>query len=129
MTTLQDRMIAQLWRGSTRAADRHVFASLVQARVQAALAGSEGSRGAYVLQRQVRQDEVETLVLMLHADARFVPDGGQEPGPVALSETEKRLLLAQEASAARYAVLTDPGRTLLYADLARRFPLRMMVPR
>lgn len=122
-------MIAQLWRGSTRAADRHVFASLVQARVQAVLAGSEGCRGAYVLQREVQQDQVETLVLMLHAGAPFASDRDQELGPVILSAAGKRLLVAHEESAARYAVLNDPGRTLLYADLARRFPLRMMAPR
>lgn len=122
-------MIAQLWRGSTRAADRHAFASLVQARIRAVLAGSEACRGAYVLQREVRQDEVETLVLTLHAGAPFASDGEQAFSPVALSEAEKRLLVTHEGSAARYAVLTNPGRTLLYADLARRFPLRIMAPR
>jgi len=122
-------LMAQLWRGSTRVADRHVFASLVQAKIQAALSRSEACKGAYVLQRQVRQGEVETLVLMLHEGASVAGGGGREPDLVVMSEAEKRLLIACDGSATRYDVLTDSRRALSYADLLRRFPLRMMAPR
>lgn len=94
-------MMAQLWRGSTRVADRHVFASLVQARIQATLSGPEACKGAYVLQRQVRQGEIETLVLMLYEGAR-VAAGGQEPDMVVIPEAEKHLLIACDGGISRY---------------------------
>jgi len=121
--------VAKLWRSTTQVAHRDVLARLLQARIQAAIADSSACRGAYVLQRPTERGEVETLVLALYEGARL-GDGGACGGDLlALCDAEKHLLLVADESTVRYDVLTDPGRMRLYADLSRRFPLRMMVPR
>jgi len=121
--------LAQLWRGTARAGDRDVLAGVLQARIQTALAATEGCRGAYVLQRPIERGEVETLVLTLYEGVGLGSGGTCGAGLPALSDAEKRLLITADGCAVCYEVLADPGRMRLYADLSRRFPLRMMVPR
>ncbi|MHB8812377.1 MAG: hypothetical protein ACYDAE_03850 [Steroidobacteraceae bacterium] len=118
-------MIAQIWRGLTRADDRHDFTSLLQARMQAELAASRACLGAYVLQRQMESSEVESLVMTLYDHGSRVSSGhAGNPHPPPVSAKEARLLLGADATAARYEVIIDPQRALLYAELRRRFPLR-----
>lgn len=123
-------MIAQIWRGRTRADDRNDFTNLLQARIQAEVASSSACRGAYVLQRQVEGDQAESLVLTLYDPASH---GGsvreQTPRSLLPSDKEARLLLGCDPTPARYDVIVDPQRALLYAELCRRFPLRFAGPR
>lgn len=119
-------MIAQIWRGLTRADDRHDFTSLLQARMQVELAASNECLGAYVLQRQMERSQVESLVLTLYDREPLVNSGRSDkadpPSPV--SAKEARLLLSGDPTPAQYEVIIDPQRALLYAELRRRFPLR-----
>ncbi len=123
-------MIAQIWRGRTRADDRNDFTNLLQARIQAEVASSSACRGAYVLQRQIEGGQAESLVLTLYDSASL---GGatreQVPQPSPPSDGEARLLLGCDLTSARYEVIIDPERALLYAELRRRFPLRFAGPR
>lgn len=121
-------MIAKIWRGLTRAGDRHDFMSLLQARVQAQLATSRACLGAYVLQREIAGSQAESLVLTLHHEAAHATSPG-ECDPPAISEKEARLLLGYDPTAASYEVMIDPQRAVLYAELRRRFPLRFAAPR
>jgi|SRR5215469_6357596 len=123
-------MIAQIWRGLTRADDRHDFTSLLQSRMQAELASSNDCCGAYVLQRPIASSQVESLVLTLYdhgslGSARRAAQNDVLP----VSAQEARLLLGGDLTPARYEVIIDPQRALLYAELARRFPLRFAAPR
>ena len=120
-------MIAKIWRGLTRAGDRHDFMSLLQARVQAQLATSRACLGAYVLQREIAGSQAESLVLTLHDEAAHAT--ACERDSPAISENEARLLLGYDPTAASYEVMIDPQRAVLYAELRRRFPLRFAAPR
>lgn len=124
-------MIAQIWRGLTRADDRHDFTSLLQARMQAELAASNECLGAYVLQRQMESSQVESLVLTLYDREPLVNAGrSDKPDPPPLvSAKEARLLLGGDPAPAQYEVIIDPQRALLYAELRRRFPLRFAAVR
>lgn len=109
-------MIAQIWRGRTRAEDLTDFTALLERRVQAELAASSGCRGAYVLQRPIGNRQVESLILTLYE--RLVPSL-----PV-VSDKEARILLDSDPVSPRYEVIIDPRRAQLYGELRRRFPLR-----
>lgn len=114
-------MIAQIWRGRTRADDSNDFTGLLQARIQAELASSRVCLGAYVLQRRIDDGQAESLVLTLY-------DRGSAE-PTLPSHEEARLLLGCDPTPARYEVIVDPHRAVLYAELRRRFPLRFAAPR
>lgn len=123
-------MIAQMWCGRTRADDRHDFAILLQARIQAELAASKACRGAYVLQRQIAGGEAESLVLTLYDHGSLVSSPREDNAlPSSLSEKEARLLLGRDPTSTRYDVIVEPRRALLYAALRGRFPLRIAAPR
>lgn len=123
-------MIAQMWCARTRADDRHDFAILLQARIQAELVSSKACRGAYVLQRQIGGGEAESLVLTLYDHRSLVGSPCDENAlPSSLSEKEARLLLGRDPTSTRYEVMIEPHCALLYAALRRRFPLRIAAPR
>jgi hypothetical protein len=123
-------MIAQIWRGRTRADDRNDFTSLLQARIQAELASSRVCQGAYVLQRQIEDGQLESLVLTLYNTGPLGTSGREQSLQAsAPSAEEARLLLGCDPTSARYEVIVDPPRALLYAELRRRFPMRFAAPR
>lgn len=122
-------MIAQIWRGRTRADDSHDFTSLLQARLQAELAISKACQGGYLLQRQTEDGQAESLVLTLYDHRSARAERPEKAGLPHLSETEMRLLTGGDPIATRYQVILDPPRALLYAELRRRFPLRIAAPR
>lgn len=109
-------MIAQIWRGRTRADDLTDFTRLLEARVQSELAASSACRGAFVLQRSIENSQVESLVMTLY-DPRA-------PAPPVVSDRETCFLLGSDPVSPRYEVIIDPRRAQLYAELRRRFPLR-----
>ena len=123
-------MIAQIWRGRTRADDSNDFTGLLQARIQAELASSRVCLGAYVLQRRIDDGQAESLVLTLY-DRGSVGASGREMNadPTLPSREEARLLLGCDPTPASYEVIVDPHRAVLYAELRRRFPLRFAAPR
>ncbi|HEY7889643.1 MAG TPA: hypothetical protein VIC29_15590 [Steroidobacteraceae bacterium] len=114
-------MIAQIWRGRTRAEDRHDFTRLLQERMRTEAAISQACRGAYVLQRELEEGEAESLVLTLY-------DQGA-PVPPSQPAEEAALLVSCDLTPTQYEVVADPRRGLLYASLRRRFPLRIATPR
>lgn len=123
-------MIAQIWRGRTRVDDSHEFTRLLQARIQAEIATAKACQGAYVLQRQIEGGQAESLVLTLYDHRSGLisrPDESLAAPP--LSEQETRLLVGCDPTPARYDVITDPRRARLYAELRRRFPLRIAAVR
>ncbi|HEY1890159.1 MAG TPA: hypothetical protein VGG63_07125 [Steroidobacteraceae bacterium] len=109
-------MIAQIWRGRTRADDLTEFTRLLEERVQTQMAAAI-CLGAYVLQRPLESSQAESLVLTLY----------DRPSPSAppISDKEARFLLSCDPAPAGYEVVIDPRRARLYADLRRRFPLRI----
>lgn len=123
-------MIAHIWRGRTRAEDRHDFTSLLRAQMQAGLASSNACRGAYVLQRQIESGQVESLVLTLYDQRSLGSAGRGESFALPLiSDREARFLVGSDPVPERYEVIIDPRRALLYADLRRRFPSRIVALR
>ena len=126
----ESTMIAQIWRGRTRADDSHDFTRLLQARIQAELESSPVCLGAYVLQRRIDDGHAESLVLTLYD--RGSASGSKRDAniePTAPSGGEAHLLVSCDPTPARYEVIIDPNRTVLYAELRRRFPLRFAAPR
>ena len=119
-------MIAQIWRGRTRAGDLDDFTRLLEERALKELEASRACHGTYVLQRPIEMSQVESLVLTLY-DRPSRSDGGQGAALSSppISEREARLLLGCDSAPARYEVIIDPRRARLYADLRRRFPLRL----
>lgn len=110
-------MIAQIWRGRTRAGDLDDFTRLLEERALKELEASRACHGTYVLQRPIEMSQVESLVLTLY-------DRPSPPAPL-LSNKEARFLLGSDPAPALYEVIIDPRRARLYADLRRRFPLRI----
>lgn len=123
-------MIAQIWRGRTRAEDRHDFTRALQETIQSELAISKACRGAYVLQREIEWGQTESLVLTLYDPG---PLGGrardESHDPTSRSGKAAHLLVSCEPIPVRYEVVVDPRRALLHARLRRGFPLRIAAPR
>lgn len=125
---MEHSLIAQVWRGVTRAADREACVAHLRAAIQAALVGSTTCEGAYVLARPTDGTDCELLVLTLFRGAgRISSHDGAARYQAAVFDTPPPLVL--ERSVAVYEVLTEPHRTLSHAKLQRRFPLRLMAPR
>lgn len=110
-------MIAEIWSGRVRAERRAAVATELQAAIQEKMKATSACRGAYLLQRQLERGEYEILLLTLYEPERDSARNGAPPS----SDFGDTLT--------RYEVVTDPVRTLLYAELSRRFPPRSMAPR
>lgn len=122
------RLIAQIWRGVTRATDREACVESLLARIHTAVEDSTTCKGAYLLTRLTEEADVELMALTLF--------GGAAEAACRDGETlyraavfDRPLPLTCDSSVAVYEVLAEPGRTLSYANLRRRFPLRLMAPR
>lgn len=122
------RLIAQIWRGVTRSADREACVASLLARIHAALEDSRTCKGAYLLTRVTDDADVELIVLTLFggAAAAACHDGA---ALYRAAVFDRPLPFASDAGVTVYEVSAEPGRTLSYANLARRFPLRLMAPR
>jgi hypothetical protein len=121
-------LIAQIWRGVTRATDREACVAQLLAGIHTALVDARTCKGAYLLARRTDDADVELMVLTLFGGAAASPCGEDE----ALYRTavfDRPLPCAFNKSVAVYEILTEPRRTLSYANLRRRFPLRLMGPR
>lgn len=121
-------MIAQIWRGVTRATDREACVAQLLAAIHAALVDSTTCKGAYLLARPTDGADVELMVLSLFRGAGLISSDGDAAlwGAAVFNEP---LPLVHDGSIAVYEVLTEPHRTLSRASLQRRFPLRLMAPR
>jgi len=115
-------VIAEIWSGRIRAERRDAVTTELQAAIQQKMKTTGACRGAYVLQRQLESGEYEILLLTLYEPQRDSPPKGA-PHRGAPSSSD----FADTPTC--YEVVTDPVRTLLYAELSRRFPPRMMAPR
>lgn len=121
-------LIAQIWRGVTRAADREACVAELLTAIHPALVGSTTCQGAYVLSRPTDGTEVELLVLSLFRGAGAI--GSHEGAALYRAAVfDRPLALALDGSVSVYDVLTEPHRMLSVAKLQRRFPLRLMAPR
>jgi hypothetical protein len=121
-------LIAQIWRGVTRATDRDACVAQLLAAIHTALVDCTLCKGAYVLSRPTDGTDVELMVLSLFRGAgRISSHDGAALYRAAVFA--RPLPLALDGSVAIYEVLTEPHRTLSHANLRRRFPLRLMAPR
>ena len=121
-------MIAQIWRGVTRAADRDGRVAQLLAGIHTAVAESTTCKGAYLLARPSGNDHVELMILTLFGGAAVTTCHDGE-ALYRAAVFEKPLPLIFDSSVAVYEVLTEPRRLSSYAALRRRFPLRLMTPR
>ena len=122
------RSIAQIWRGVTRAADREVCVAQLLAAIHKALVSSTTCKGAYLLSRPTDDADVELMVLTLFSGAA-VASCDDDEAHYRVAAFDKGLPCILDRKVTVYEVSTDPGRTLAYAKLQRRFPLRLMAPR
>lgn len=120
--------IAQVWRGVTRAADREACVAQLLARVHTALADSTTCKGAYLLTRLTEEADAELMVLTLFGGAAAAACHDDE-ALYRAAAFDRPLPLVFDRSVTVYKVLTEPRRTLSYANLRRRFPPRLMAPR
>jgi hypothetical protein len=116
------KVIAEIWSGRTSAARRDAVTTELQARIQTKMKTASACRGAYVLQRPLEGDQYEILLLTLYEPER----GSSREAP---GHPDATPLCDFGDTLTRYEVITDPVRSLLYAELSRRFPPRMMAPR
>jgi hypothetical protein len=121
-------MIAQLWRGVTRPSDREACVAQLLAGVHTALVDSATCKGSYLLTRNTDDANVELVVLTLFAGTAVTSCHDDEAFYRAAA-FDGALPLVFDRSVAVYEVATEPRRTLSYANLRRRFPLRLMAPR
>lgn len=115
-------MIAEIWSGRTSAERRDTVTTALQAHIQAKMKSTSACRGAYVLQRPLECGQYEILLLTLYEPQR-------ESTGRTVEACEEPPLSDFGDTLTCYEVITDPVRTLLYAELSRRFPPRMMAPR
>lgn len=121
-------MMAQIWRGVTRATDREACVAQLLAAIHASLVDCTTCKGAYVLSRPMDGADVELLVLNLFRGAgRISHHEGAALYRAAVFDRPLPLVL--DTSVSVYEVLTEPHRTLSHANLQHRFPLRLMAPR
>jgi hypothetical protein len=121
-------LIAQIWRGVTRATDREACVAQLLAGIHTALVDATTCKGAYLLTRPSDEADVELIVLTLFEGAT-VTSRHEGEALFRAAAFGRPLPLAFDGSVAIYEVLTEPGRTSSYANLRRRFPLRLMAPR
>ncbi|MGH8202733.1 MAG: hypothetical protein ACREVO_20585 [Steroidobacteraceae bacterium] len=121
-------MIAQIWRGVTRAAEREACVAHLLAAIHTALVDPRTCKGAYLLSRPTNDVEVELMVLTLF-EGIAVTACHDDEALYRAAVFDRPLPRAFNKSVAVYEVLTEPRRTLSYANLRRRFPLRLMGPR
>lgn len=121
-------MIAQIWRGVTRAAEREGRVAQLLAGIHAALADCTTCKGAYLLARPTGSDDVELTILTLFGGAAAAACHDDE-ALYRAAVFANPLPLIFDSSVAVYEVLTEPRRMLSYASLRRRFPLRFMTLR
>lgn len=110
-------MIAEIWSGRASAERLDAVTTELQAKIQAKIKSTSACRGAYVLRRQLDGGQYEILILTVYEPERGSRGSGAgQPDASALPDLG--------ATVISYEVVTDPARTLLYAELSRRFPLR-----
>ena len=122
-------MIAQMWRGVTRATDREACVAQLLAAIHAALVDSTTCKGAYLLTRPTDGADVELMVLSLFGGGAGLISSHDDAALWGTAVFDGPLPLVLDRSVAVYEVLTEPRRTLSRASLQRRFPLRLMAPR
>lgn len=121
-------MIAQIWRGLARATDREACVTQLLAGIQAALVDSATCKGAYLLTRPTDDADVELMVLTLFGGSAVTASHGDEARYRA-AVFDRPLPRVFDGRVAIYEVSTEPRRAWSYANLRRRFPLRLMAPR
>lgn len=121
-------MIAQIWRAVTRAAEREACVAQLLAGIHTALVDSRTCKGAYLLTRPTGDADIELVVLTLF-DGTSATACHEDVALYRAAVFDRPLPCACNRSVAVYEVLTEPRRTLSYANLRRRFPLRLMGPR
>jgi hypothetical protein len=121
-------LIAQIWRGVTRAAEREACVAQLLAAIHTALVDSRTCKGTYLLTRPTDDAGIELMVLTLF-EGRAVAACHEDEALYRAAVFDGPLPCAFNKSVAVYEVLTEPRRTLAYANLRRRFPLRLMGPR
>jgi hypothetical protein len=121
-------LIAQIWRGQTRASDREASVAQLLKGIQTALVGCATCKGVYLLTRPTGDTDVELMVLSLFgaATASACHDGEALYRAAAF---DRQLPFVFDKRVAVYEVSTGSRRALSYANLQRRFPLRLMAPR
>lgn len=112
----------------TRAADREACTAQLLAAIHTALVGGTTCKGAYLLTRPTDGADVEIVALTLFAGAAVTACHADE-ALYRAAVFDRPLPLLFDSSVAVYEVSTEPRRTLSYANLRRRFPLRLMAPR
>lgn len=122
------QMIAQIWRGVTRAADREVCVAQLLAGIYTALLHCATCKGVHLLTRPTNDADVELIVLTLFEGATVTARHDDE-ALYRATAFDMPLPLVLDRSIALYDVLTEPRRTLSYTNLRRLFPLRLMAPR
>lgn len=122
------QLIAQIWRGVTRATDREACVAQLLAAVRTALVSSTTCKGAYLLSRPTDDADVELMVLTLFGGTA-VTGCHDDEAHYRAAAFDKGLPLVLDREVTVYEVSTEPSRTLSYAKLQRRFPLRLMAPR
>lgn len=121
-------MIAQIWRGVTRAADREACVAQLLAGIHTALVDCTTCKGVYLLTRSTDDADVELMVLTLFEGAAVAAHHHDEALYRATVFDRPRSCVS-DGRVAVYEVSTAPSRALSYANLRRRFPLRLMAPR
>lgn len=96
--------------------------------IHTALVDSRTCKGAYLLTRPAADADIELMVLTLF-EGIAVTTCHEDEALYRAAVFDKPLPCASNGSVALYEVLTEPRRTLSYANLRRRFPLRLMGPR
>ena len=102
-------MIARIWRGFTREADKDNYFTYLQETGLKEYAATPGNRGVWVL-RRVREGKAEFLLLSLWEsyDAIRAFAGPDYQNAVYYPEDE-RFLLEKEPHVANYEILSAPG--------------------
>lgn len=121
-------LIAQMWRGVTRATDREACVAQLFAAIHAAVVDCTTCKGAYLLARPTDGADVELMVLSLFRGAGLI-SSHEGAALYRAAVFDRPLPLVLDGNVAVYEVLTEPHRTLSHANLQGRFPLRLMAPR
>ena len=102
-------MIGRMWRGWTSAAAADAYENLLRGTIFPAIQRIDGSRGAYLLRRDV-ENEVAFVTLTLFDSLEAVRAFAGDDSTLAVIEPEARRLLSRfDERAVHYEVAIEPG--------------------
>jgi heme-degrading monooxygenase HmoA len=104
-------MIARIWRGVVRKADRDAYAAYMHGTGVAAYSATPGNRGVSMLRRDLDEGRTEFLMFTLWDSLDALRQfAGEEYATAVFYPEDERFLIERDLQATHYEVVVEPTR-------------------